>query len=99
MATFLEIHNALNTSTLEDLRKKIWVAVLIKAQAIIINDDALASQKSWANSVLRNPNYETECLLHFVIGLNSGLTIAQMAGAADNSVQTAVNNAITALYQ
>ena len=98
MATYTEIHNAITGQTFEDLRRKTVVATTIKAQTTLANASTPAARRSWATQVLSDPNREADKLLYYVLAANSGLSVSQMATVADNTLQTAINGAVDAIY-
>ena len=98
MAAYNEIHNAVNGQTFTELKGRIWVALLIKARAVIADAAAPAERKTWAKNVFGNIDNEAHLMTLRLIASNSGLTVTQMSGVADNAVQTAVNNEVDAMY-
>jgi hypothetical protein len=98
MATYNEIHNAVNGATFAELRNRIWVATLVKAKAVIADAAAPEPRLNWAKSAFSDIDRETELMLLNLIGGSTAQTIAVLAAVNDAAVQTAVNTAIDALY-
>lgn len=91
MATYTEIYDLRSNS---DLRNKIVVAVAIKAAAILDSATPTAAQIAWAKAAIANPMGQADDLLVYVLAKNAALTAAQITGASDAAIQTAVNGAI-----
>lgn len=98
MATYNELHNALTGQTFNELRNRIWVATLVKAKAVIADANAPADRLNWAKNVFSDIDREAQLLTLNLIGGSTAQTIAVLAAVNDTAVQTAVNNAIDALY-
>lgn len=95
MATLTEL-----TSLLGDpgaLEPKIRGALLIEAQIIVANGSATAAQKAWAKACFEDVNQFRGAALAAVLAANNTATFAQIQGAADSAVQTAVHAAIPIL--
>lgn len=97
MATYLELFDLTSSSTITDLRKKILVAVLIKANAIAESASPSAAAKEWSRAALRDPQSFEQTVLNYVIADNSGASTSAISGASDAQVQTAVNAAVDTL--
>lgn len=94
MATYAEI---LTASENETLNNKIRVACVIAAEAIRTEATATANHANrliWAKSVYQNPVAEAKRMLWSVLAQNNGATLAAITGAADATVQAAVNTAV-----
>jgi len=91
MATYTEIFDLRRNS---DLRNKIVVAVAVKAAAILDSATPTAAQVTWAKQAIANPMGQADDLLVYVLAKNAALTAAQITGASDAAIQTAVNGAI-----
>lgn len=94
MATYLELYGLGSNS---DLRNKIAVAVAIKAKDYIALASPTADQLKWSAKALASPNEVADDLLTYVLAANSGLTTAQITGATDAAIQTAVAAAVDKL--
>lgn len=82
------------------LRIKVRQAVIIAAQKVI--DEASTTNNHpnrllWAKRVLPPPDAEIDRMLAYVIAKNGALTLAQIVGAGDAAVQSAVDGAVDAL--
>lgn len=94
MATYLELLQASNDST---LTQKIRVAVIIAAELVRMEPGTTANhvvRVAWAKNVFLNPEQEAKRMLWCVLAQNKDATLAQIIGASDATVQTAVNAAI-----
>lgn len=94
MATYAEILSASSDPTLNN---KIRVAVVIAAEAVRTENTATtnhANRLLWAKAVFANPDQEARRMVWAVLAQNAGFTLAQILGATDAAVQTAVNNAV-----
>lgn len=94
MATYLEIFALASDPNITDLRKKIKVAIAVKAQLIAETPTTTAAQKSFAQAALRDPGAYEQLVLNYVLADNVALTTSQISGASDSAVQTAVNTAV-----
>lgn len=94
MATYNELFNLFVDSP---LLNRTSVAVCVKAQAILDNDLAKASEVVWAGDALKSPKSKAEDLLRYVLAKNKALTPTQIQNADDATLQTAVDAAIDAL--
>ena len=102
MATYAELLEIAQTPTGAALRAKIQVAVVVACDVIrleAVNTANHANRLIWTQSALRNPGVEAERLLWVVLAQNRTFTAAQITGAVDATVQTAVNSAIDLLAQ
>lgn len=94
MATYAELLVAASDPTLNN---KIRVAVVIGAETVRTEAGGTtnhANRIKWAKSVFANPDLEARRMVWAVLAQNSGATLAQITGASDSTVQTAVNAAI-----
>lgn len=94
MATYSEIYDLQNEAA---LRNRMAVAVVIAADTIRAEPPATANHANrllWAKAALANPHGEAVRVLWGVLAQNKALTVAQITGASDASLQTAVNNTI-----
>lgn len=97
MATYLELFDIVSSPTIVDLRKKLRVAIIMKANAIAKSASPTLAAKEFARAALRDPQAYEDVVLRYVVADNSGATTAQIAAASDSAVQTAVNAAIDTL--
>lgn len=94
MATYKEIYDLRSNS---DLRNKIAVAVLVKAQALLDLTTPTAKQVTWAKDAIGNPDAVAATLLNYLLAKNVALTTAQISAATDAAIQSAVNPVVDAI--
>lgn len=98
MATYAELLTINNTS--DTLKQKVLVACIVACDAIRAESDQTvnhAARLSWARETLQNPSAMAARMLWAVLAQNRAFTVAQITGADDATVQTAVNNAVNLL--
>lgn len=94
MATYAEL---LTASTNTGLADKVKVACIIAAESVRTESPEGAdhdARRRWASAVFANPAAEASRMLWAVLAQNKDATLAQITGASDAAVQTAVNNAV-----
>ena len=94
MATYFELLQAEQDA---NLNNRVRVAVVVAAESIRVESEATpnhANRVLWANRALRDPSGELKPVLWSVLAQNRAFTLAQIVGADDAAVQTAVNNAV-----
>lgn len=94
MATYLEL---LATGEDVDLGKRIRIACIVSAEAVRTESDTTPSHSArlaWAKEVFRNPQAEGNRMIWAVLAQNKDATVAQITGATDAAIQTAVNAAV-----
>jgi hypothetical protein len=99
MATYPELLALIQN---DDLRQRTRVAAVVAADVIRLESGATnnhAARLQWAKRALEDPVTEGERLLWAVIAQNRSFTAAQIVGATDSTLQTAVNNAVDLLAQ
>lgn len=96
MATYAELY-ALKTQDTSATQQKIIVAILKKAQLIAADNAATAQQNAWALQALGNPESYQRTAWNYILGQYSAATVAQITGANDADVQTAVNAVVDTL--
>lgn len=102
MATYAELLTIARTDIGASLRDKIQVAVIVACDIIRLEAPATpnhANRLIWTQNALQNPAHEAERLLWAVLAQNRAFTLAQITGANDAAVQTAVNAAIDLIAQ
>ena len=102
MATYDELLTIATTASGANLRNKIQVAAIIACEAIRTEAAGTtnhANRLKWASATLDSPSRAAEKLTWAVLAQNSGATAAQITGASDATVQTAVNGAVDLLAQ
>lgn len=95
MATLTEINVLIGERGA--LFDKTKAALLIAAEAVRANGSATALQQAWAKKVYSNPALFAESAYFAVLAANNTSTVAQLQGATDTQVQTAVNNVVAIL--
>jgi hypothetical protein len=98
MATYAELLNLANTN--DALKQKIKMACIVACDVIRAESDATpqhAARLIWARATLSNPDTAAAQMVLAVLAQNRELTVAQITGAADADVQTAVNAAVNLL--
>lgn len=94
MATYAEL---LQASENVGIYNKIRIAVLIAAEAVRVESTGTtnhANRAKWAKQVFLNPDVEAKRMVNAVIAQNAAATLAQITGASDSTVQTAVAAAV-----
>lgn len=96
MATYDELRNIISTASGDPLKNRIFVAVMIKAQALV-DGTPTANQLAWATEALADPLSKLEQVLHYMIANNSGAAVSAITDAADTTIQTNADSAVDAL--
>lgn len=94
MATFDEL---LTASANTALINKVRVATFVAATVVMTEGAGVANhtnRMAWAKTVFADPIAAGEKMMWAVLGQNRGLTLAQITGAVDSDVLTAVTSAI-----
>ncbi len=94
MATYAEL---LTASIDVGLRDKLRVAVVLAAEVVrteINTTTNHANRLLWSKATYGNPEQEARRMVWAVLAQNQSATFAQIVGASDAAVQTAVNAAI-----
>lgn len=94
MALYTELRDLY---TNDNLKNRLDVAITIEAHALAIDNASTAEQLAWASRALANPRGEAEKALRFVLAANRALTVAQILGADDAVLQSAVALVVPAL--
>ncbi|HMN55627.1 MAG TPA: hypothetical protein PKE15_00135 [Ottowia sp.] len=101
MATYAELLT-IATSAGSDLHSRIKVAVIVACDVIRTEPGATANHANrlkWAAATLQSPDEAARLMLWAVLAQNRAATAAQITGADDATVQTAVNAAVDLLAQ
>lgn len=93
MATYNELRDLFSDSTLVG---RMQVAVVIAAHGLLAGAP-LADDRAWAASVLENPRVAAEQALLFALAANKDNSVAQIQGATDAVLQTAVDAVVPEL--
>ena len=99
MATYQELLTASEDS---DLRNKLRVAVVVAAETVRTELTSVpnhANRLIWAKKVFTNPDAEVLPMLWATLAANRANSLAQILGASDAVVQTAVDAAVDVLAQ
>lgn len=94
MATYAEIASLIGETNLQN---KVAVACIIAAEAIRTESDQTPNHTNrllWARQANRDPQGTARQVMPSLLAQNAGFTLAQIQGATDAAIQTAVNNAI-----
>lgn len=97
MATYAELLTIATTATGAALKDRIKVATVVACDKIRLESDTTnnhATRLRWAVQALQNPGAAAEQLTWAVLAQNRAFTAAQITGADDATVQTAVDAAI-----
>ena len=87
MAAYQDIYGLFSN----DIRLKVEVALLIRAQAYLDAANPTAQQRAWARHVFTSTTGEAMLMLKYLLAKNNGLTTAQIAGASDATIQSQVD--------
>jgi len=99
MATFAELVTA---SANSGLVEKIKIATLVSADNIRVESTGAPNHQArvrWASKVFGNPEAESTRMIWPVLIQNRSATLAQITGASDAAVQTAVDAALGIVIQ
>jgi hypothetical protein len=94
MATYLELRNLYAHG---DLVNRVEVACIVAAEKIRVESDATANHANralWAKETFGDTRGVASKMLMAVLAANRTLTVAQLVGATDDAIQTAVDNAV-----
>lgn len=99
MATYDECLTAMES---EALMRKVRVAVLVAVDTVRAEAVATANHANrlvWARRALDNPDGEAHKVIGMAVVQNRANTLAQITGASDSGVQSAVDALIDVLAQ
>jgi hypothetical protein len=94
MATYAELLQAADDATLQN---KIKVACFVAAETVRTESAGVANhveRLKWAQKVFFDPGTEANRMIWAVLAQNRAFTLAQITGASDSAVQTAVDAAV-----
>ena len=94
MPSYAEIYNLASNS---DLIAKVTSAIAIAAEEIRAEDPITENHDqrvAWAVRALFNPDGEARKLMWILLAQNAAATTAQITGATDATIQTAVDAAL-----
>jgi hypothetical protein len=95
MASYNELFDIARTNS--ELKNKILVACIIASEAIRTEDVGTpnhANRLAWAKAVFAAPDVEASRMIMAVLAQNKNFTPAQITGASDATIQTAVDTAV-----
>ena len=98
MATLAELGDITSDAQYGDLLKKVRVAAVIKAVAIINSTTPAQTALDWAKDAVANPTSAGDGLIYYVIGANESAALSAIYGASDTAIQTNVDAAVDVLY-
>ena len=96
MATYAEITNLINDST---LRQKVTVACIVAAENIrteAVDFPNHVNRLAWARTVYDAPSVMANRMMPSIIVQNKAITAAQITAASDAAIQAAVDGAVAA---
>ena len=94
VASYLELHD---TQSNNELNRRVQAACAIAAETIRGEDVGTtnhANRLTWAAGVFVDPGGESRRMLWAVLAANKDSTVAQITGATDAQIQTAVDTAV-----
>ena len=94
MATYLELY-ALRTDS--DLQDRVAVAVVKKAQALLVGATPTAAEVAWAAASIASSKAEVPAMLNYVLAANSAASTAAILAATDATLQSSVDTAADAI--
>ncbi len=97
MATYAELADIQQQAGFNDFLNKIRVAATIKAQSIVDSPTPTAAEIAWAQSTLNDPASAGDGVMWYAIASNSGAAVSAILTASDAAIQTAVNDAVSAI--
>jgi len=97
MATYAELLDLASSSSIVGLRKRIVMAVLVKANIVAKAATPTAAARAWAQQALQNPQQYEQNMLNYILAEYNTQTTSAITNATDAQVQTAVNAAVDTL--
>jgi hypothetical protein len=95
MATYEELRAMFGNDA---LRNRIEVAVILKAHAILQEVTPSAARLAWVVTAFTATETQAVLLLKYALAANAAATVAQITGAADAVLLTAIGAAVDKLY-
>jgi hypothetical protein len=96
MATYTELRAIIGSADGDDLKKKIEVAIVIKAQTLVDGTPS-PGQLTWASEALDAPSSKVSQVMNYMIASNNTAAVAAITGATDATIQTNCDAAVDAL--
>lgn len=97
MATYEELRSLISDGEGDDLKKRIEVAIAVKAQELIDLPTPSTNQLAWASEALISPASKADQIMHYVLAANRAAAVSQIAGATDSAIQSNVDSAVDKL--
>lgn len=92
MATYAELFDLRQNS---ELKNKVSVAVIVAAEAIrSLTPPDTAARLAWAKAAFERPANEATRMMMAVLAAHKDSSVAEIVGASDPAVQTAVDAAV-----
>lgn len=94
MATYDELKDAMENATLQT---RMRIACMVAADIIRTEGSGVANhtvRMAWAKATFQDPTSAAASMIRAVVIQNRALTLAQIIGATDAGMQTAVNAAV-----
>lgn len=94
MALYQELYDLTNEPA---LLNRITVAVVVAAEVArieVVETPNHANRLLWAKAAMLNPGVYALPMLRAALAQNKALTVAQIQGASDATLQTAINNVV-----
>lgn len=100
MATYAELLSIATGPTGDVLRNQVRVAVIVAAEVVRQETPATPNHNNrliWARAAMANPDTAAAQMLWAVLAQNRSLTVAQITGATDATIQASASTAIDLL--
>lgn len=94
MALLSELRSLFNDS---DLRNRVTAATVLAASAELAAVPGSVKNRAWALDVLGNRTGWGEMMFVAILADNASLTVAQIRGATDATIQAAVNGRVESM--
>ncbi len=91
MATLIELAQIKGTTGFTDLKNKITAAVAIKAASVEAEASPAQTRIDFAVDALKNPSRVAGDIIYGMIADSASSSVANIVGAADESIQTVVD--------
>lgn len=97
MATYAELVDLASSGTTAGLRKRILMAIMVKANAIAKLSTSTPAADAWAQQALQDPQKYEQLMLNYILADYNTAQTSAIINATDAQVQTAVNSAVDTL--
>ena len=88
MATYTELRTLFDN---DNLRQRIGVALMIKAQSLLDGATPTADQRRWAQQIFSSPQAEADKMLKYLLAKNNTMTVAQIQAVTDAALSTQID--------